>query len=105
VPSGHTWIPRVSAIIFRTVVSPTPLPELEQTYSLLKIYYGAEDTARKGMTKLQIESYFAEDLQRKWIKNIITVWKQGLNWDEFVAIGIKEMKKKAQNTDFNKSVQ
>jgi hypothetical protein len=80
-------VPDMSYLVFRTLVFPKPLPELEQIYSLLKAYSVGEEN-----TRIQIQSYFRTDLQKKWINDVIAVWKQKMNWTDIVDTEIRETK-------------
>ena len=80
-------------IVFETLVFPKPLPELERIYSSLKIYCEVGGTIRERPIRSQIQSYFAQELQKKWINEVITGWKQRLNWGKIVDAEIKEIKR------------
>jgi len=78
----------VRFIVFETLVFTQPLPELEQIYSLVKAH-----TAGDGVTRLQIESYFAGGQPKNWINGVIDGWRQRLDWDNYVDTQVKKWKR------------
>jgi hypothetical protein len=87
--------PKIHSAIFRTLSFSKPLPELEQIYSSLKSYCEVGGTAREQAVRLQIESNYTTDLQKKWINDFITGWKQKLNWTELIDVEIREMRNRS----------
>lgn len=81
-------------IVFETLVFTKPLPELERIYSSLKMYCEVGGTNRERSIRSQIQSYFAQELQKKWINEVIKGWKQRLNWGKIVDAEIKEIKRR-----------
>lgn len=82
----------VRFIVFETLIFPNPLPELEHIYSSLKLYCEAGGTEHEQTTKSQIQSYFTQEVPKKWINDVIAGWKQRLNWENVVDNQIKELK-------------
>jgi len=81
--------PNISCNVYRVLVYQKLLPEFGQIYSYLKTYCEKEDARPK------IQSYFTQDLQKKWINNVISGLKQRLNWNALVDEAIKEAYKEA----------
>jgi hypothetical protein len=86
--------PNIKCTIFKTLVFPKRLPELEQVYSALKGYCDVGGTVKEASTRLQIQSYFTQELPKKWINDVITGWKQMLNWNDTVDVAIKAMEQR-----------
>ena len=81
--------PNVSCEVYRVLTYEKPIPEFVHLYASLKTYCENEDARSK------IQLYFAQDLQKKWINNVILGIKQRLNWNTIVNSAIEEAYKEA----------
>ena len=62
-------------------------------YALLKECCEVGGKVGEETARLNIQSYFTAESQKKWINNVIKGWKQRLNWGKIVDTKIKEIMK------------
>lgn len=72
--------PQRMFLVYETLVSPAPIQELSVVYNRLKSVTDSKDAS-------EVESYFADDVRRKWLNEFIEGIEKLLNWPEFVAKG------------------
>lgn len=65
-------------LIYETMVSPVPIPELSVIYTRLK-------SATISMNINEIESYFKDGIRQKWLNEFTTGLENLLDWPKFVA--------------------
>jgi hypothetical protein len=65
--------------IFEVLGSPEPMPELEQIYQLLTGLRTVGDKQWK-----EVEEFFSSEPRKSWINDVIEIWKQKLNWADYV---------------------
>ncbi len=81
--------PNIHCEVYRVLTYQKPLPEFERLYTSLKAYCENIEIRPK------IQSYFSQDLQKRWINNVISGLKQRLNWNSIVSNAINEAYKEA----------
>ncbi len=72
-------------LVYETSISPVPIPELLDIYIHLKSVSDLNST-------IELESYFADSLRKKWLNEFIIGLENTLDWPEFVAKSIKRIK-------------
>ena len=81
--------PNISCEVYRVLTYKKPIPEFINMYASLKTY------CEKQELRSKIQFYFAQDLQKKWINNVISGIKQSLKWNTIVNNAIEEAYKEA----------
>jgi hypothetical protein len=81
--------PNISCEVYRVLTYNKPITEFVHMYASLKTYCENEES------RSQIQLYFSQDLQKRWINNVILGIKQRLNWNTIVSSAIDEAYKEA----------
>jgi hypothetical protein len=68
-------------LIYETLVSPVPIPELFEIYTRLK----SATSSLSNTEVVELESYFGDDVRKKWLNEFITGLENLLDWPKFVA--------------------
>jgi hypothetical protein len=68
-----------SYFIFAVLGSTKPMPELEQIYQLLT---GLRKVGDKHW--IEVEKFLGSEPRKSWINDVIEIWKQKLNWADYV---------------------
>lgn len=71
--------PDVSCFIFEVLGSPEPMPELEQIYHSLT---GLREVGDKHWN--EVSDYLSSEPRKSWLNDAIKIWKQKINWSEYV---------------------
>jgi len=81
--------PNINCEVYRVLTYKNAIPEFANIYASLKTYCeNMEDRSK-------IQSYFTQDLLKRWINDVISGIKQRLNWNTIVNNAIEEAYKEA----------
>ena len=73
-----------SCFIFEVLGLEEPMPELEHIYNLL---IGLREVGNKPWN--EVENFLSSEPRKSWINAVIEIWKQKLNWEEYVEQALK----------------
>lgn len=69
-------------LVYETLVSPEPIPELADVYSHLKFVTDAKSGS-------EVERHFADATRKRWLNQFVARLEKILNWPEFVSEATK----------------
>jgi hypothetical protein len=69
-------------LVYETLVSPEPIPELADVYNRLRFVTDVKSGS-------EVERYFADAMRKRWLNEFIARLEKILNWPEFVAEATK----------------
>jgi hypothetical protein len=72
-------------LVYETLVSPKPIQELADIYNRLKSVADSKGSS-------EMESYFDDEIRKKWVNEFIAGLEHLLNWPQFVTKGREEIK-------------
>lgn len=77
-------------LIYETLVSPVPIPELFEIYTRLK----SATSSLSNTDVAELESYFGDDVRKKWLNEFITGLENLLDWPKFVDDAERRVRRK-----------
>jgi hypothetical protein len=82
--------PQRMFLVYETLISPTPIPELYDIYSRLKSVASSTDTK-------EIELYYEDSIRKKWLNDFIDGLEKMLNWPDFVTKSMRQINRNKES--------
>jgi len=83
-----------SCFIFEVLGSTEPMPELEHIYYLLTRLREVGDKHWN-----EVKDFLSSEPRKSWINNVIEIWKQKLNWAEYVNRALEYYQQSSQKDE------